>query len=145
MNIPDKNDSVMDLSESPFGEVFKSEPIETIMESESPEVHMTSKIEEFRPTLIQKMKALIKPVSKVVTHSSKAAMTMLQDQKDKEEVQVGEYVKIIESRIDLKDAKDKIKEVEATSTTQKYENRVRRSFEEGVCNVTIDAEKEELL
>lgn len=138
MNIPDKNDIVIELSESPFGEAFKPEMVETS------EVIQIAQAQENAPTFFQKLKTFVRPVSKLVSESSKAAITLLQDQKEKEEVQIGEYVKIIESKIDLKDAKEKIKEIEATSTTQKYENRVRRSFEEGVCNVTIDAEKEEL-
>jgi hypothetical protein len=86
----------------------------------------------------------VRPVIKFIKNSTSSAIHTLQVQREKEEVQIGEFLKVIESKIDLKDAKDKIKEIEASSKSQDYENKVRRCFEEGVCNVTIVAEKDEL-
>lgn len=133
MSNPDLNTSVMETSTESSCDL-------SMQSTADPQTPMSTSPSKF----ISNVGKAVKPMLKFIKTSTTSAFHSLQVQKEKEEVQIGEFLKVIESKIDLKDAKDKIKEIEASSKSQEYENKVRRCFEEGVCNVTIVAEKDEL-
>lgn len=84
---------------------------------------------------------LIKPSSKASMKWLASTYQSLKKGKEKKEIQIGEYLQEVESKINFKEAKIKIKELETTNVFQAYENKIKRSFDEGLCNVTVNADK----
>jgi hypothetical protein len=141
MSIPDGNDSVIESINEPS--IEESIHLNESLNEDSAPIENVLSVDITKPAFnfAQTLRTFY---SKAVKASRPVAEYVRSKTSTEKEVQIAEFLKVIESKIDLKDAKDKIKEIEASSKSQDYENKVRRCFEEGVCNVTIVAEKDEL-
>jgi hypothetical protein len=97
----------------------------------------------FFDALSQLWSGLVKPLSLFLSHSFSRAYENAINGKNKKEIVIDEYLKKVESNIDLQETLLRMKEIEISNNFQGYESKIKKTFNEFLCNVTLNSSKEE--
>lgn len=83
------------------------------------------------------------PLGLFLIHCVSRTYESAKNGKNKKEIVIDEYLKKVESKIDLQETLLKMKEIEISNNFQGYESKIKKTFNEFLCNVTLNSSKEE--
>jgi hypothetical protein len=89
---------------------------------------------------------LVRPLVKIALQLMANTYFRINEKKQKKEIAIENYFKKMESRIEVREAKAKIEEmeeIEVIGMSEEYERTIRKNFEDGLCTVAVIAEKNE--